>query len=455
MPSRIRRAALRRGTTLPPVACAALSVCAVAIACATSPACVAAGEPPRAPAVAPPAYGHAPSVSAAAGASSTSAPGQALDAPPGTRASRRACEPLVVELPEIDADASAVPVPPIEDAQDRVMAPLYERLAGIVRGTATDHVRIGIYGDSNMTMDWITGAMRRQLQARWGDAGHGFIAVGKPWNWYHHMDARHGLWERAWTSYAVSTNGVLDGMYGFAGIAAQSMQVGATAWVETAPETSPVGRTASSFDVYFVRAPGNGAFALRLDGELRATIDTHGAPAGADFHRLEVPDAPHKLEMVTVGPKPVRLLGVALERGRPSVVVDSLGIGGAGIQTLTKENAEVTRQTLRRRKYDLVGFLFGTNSWDLEHQGEAVRKVAERHREALPHVALLVMSPPDHAKPSEPWRSDPWTVKVAKLLRQNAAESGCAFWDFRAAMGGDGAIIRFRNKGGRGRTSST
>ena len=33
---------------------------------------------------------------------------------------------------------------------------------------------------------------RRKMQARFGDAGHGFILIANPWEWYYHNDVSHG-----------------------------------------------------------------------------------------------------------------------------------------------------------------------------------------------------------------------------------------------------------------------
>ena len=71
-----------------------------------------------------------------------------------------------------------MPVPAIEDPDGRNMNALYAKLARLLRHAATDHVRIGMYGDSNMTRDYITGEMRRTFQLRQGDGGHGFVSLG-------------------------------------------------------------------------------------------------------------------------------------------------------------------------------------------------------------------------------------------------------------------------------------
>src|SRR6202042_932787 len=42
------------------------------------------------------------------------------------------------------------------------------------------------YGDSPTTADLITGDIRTILQNHYGDAGHGYVLIGKPWAWYQH-----------------------------------------------------------------------------------------------------------------------------------------------------------------------------------------------------------------------------------------------------------------------------
>ena len=42
------------------------------------------------------------------------------------------------------------------------------------------------YGDSPVTADSITADVRSLLQQHFGDAGHGFVLIAKPWAWYGH-----------------------------------------------------------------------------------------------------------------------------------------------------------------------------------------------------------------------------------------------------------------------------
>jgi hypothetical protein len=51
--------------------------------------------------------------------------------------------------------------------------------------------------------------MRRILQTKYGDGGHGFVAAGRPWGWYLHQDVRHDA-HGAWTAYDCSTDKASD-----------------------------------------------------------------------------------------------------------------------------------------------------------------------------------------------------------------------------------------------------
>jgi lysophospholipase L1-like esterase len=351
---------------------------------------------------------------------------------------------------DLDTKVLGVPPPPIVDPAG-VLAPFYDRLAALARGDATDHVRIGFYGDSNMTRDYITGAMRRALAARFGDAGHGFVALGRPWPWYLHEDVRHDVDLKTWQMFATSTHHAPDGFYGFANIAAEASVAGATTWVRTAEESAPIGKTVSRIDVYFLKRPAGGSFRIKIDGQLIKTVSTASTAFEAGFEAIDVPDAPHLLECVAVGDGRVRLFGAVLERapapGAYGVVVDSLGVGALNFEQMQHVDSKTRIAMLAHRKYDLVAFLLGTNMFAPELHATWVRNVLADFRAALPNTPILIMSPPDIVLDSADLHSDPRIVRLARQMKAIAAEQGAAFWDFRDAMGGDASIQAFIRRG--------
>jgi len=352
---------------------------------------------------------------------------------------------------EIDQSQIKAAVPPIVDAKGS-LAPFYEQLVSLARGTRKDHLRIGVYGDSNLVQDHLTGHIRRELQARFGDGDHGFVALARPWPWYIHEDVHHhGTWPM-WQQMAPTTHPVWGHRYGFANIAAESRMPGATAWVGTADAPSLVGRTASAFDVYFLKQPRGGSFDLLLDGKVLRTVNTAAEEFEAGFDRVETTDDAHQVRVIVKGDGPVRMYGTTLERPSstsPAIVVDCLGTGAMNFQRFVLTEPKIRKEQLEHRHYDLVIVWMGMNAAWLEPNRAWARDTVTTIRDSLgggsDAVPVLLLSPADTVKPGE-GRSEPRIVQLSKQLRDIAAETGIAFWDFRAAMGGEASFLEFMKR---------
>jgi hypothetical protein len=354
-----------------------------------------------------------------------------------------ACAPLSVPSPELMSvpELDPVPVPDVEHGD--ALAPFYAMLARSLRGGAKEHVRVGVYGDSNGCQDFFTGEMRRWLQSRYGDAGHGYIALGKPWSWYMHRDVRQGIDAPLWSSYVVSSHPASDPYYGMGLIAGQSALRGAVSWIATADESSVIGKTVSKVDLYFLKWPRGGSFDVMVDGARAETVDSHSPRIEAGFSMLDLPDAPHKIAIIPRGGAPVRLFGATMERGSPSFVIDDLSVGAANWRVMLREDPALDTATLRHRGYDLLVLHMGTNTWTGEPgRADSMRAELARLRAEMPDLPMLVLSSPDHADNGELMDRI-----VTPEQRQIALEAGAAFWDFHAAMGGLGSMQTFfRNK---------
>ncbi|MCC6214346.1 MAG: hypothetical protein IT376_05725 [Polyangiaceae bacterium] len=347
-------------------------------------------------------------------------------------------------MPQALPVPGGAPVPAIEDPGG-TLARFHAEVAQLTRGRATQPLRIAFYGDSNLTLDQLTGALRRTLQHQHGDAGHGYVAVGKPWRWYSHEDVTHeALGE--WAIFTPTTVRDRRAAYGLGGILAATRERGARARFGTAPAGAEVGTRASRFGVLHARSDGGGAFAIRVDGAEARRIDTSEGDEVARYATVEVPDAPHRFEIVAEGARLVRLYGVVLERAQ-GVVVDSLGIGGVSYWDLSRFDEELNVALLRARPWSLVLFLVGANTFKHEENAAAVARLVALHRRAVPGVPIVVMSPPDHAARPTDATSDPRFARIAAELRQAALGSGAAFWDLRQAMGGEGSMPRFFHAG--------
>jgi hypothetical protein len=369
-----------------------------------------------------------------------------------TIAPGESCRPLRFEPPSPGSVEGLDP--PLVDVEDPhgTLAPFFQRFARVVRGRAQGPVRIGVYGDSNGTMDYMTGEMRRVLQTSFGDAGHGFMALARPWKWYRHQYVVADYMHDAWSAFTVTTHPTpaMDPWYGPGLIVAQSHQTGAATWIATAPEGAPVGTHVTRLEAWYLKWPPGGAFDVRIDGEVRASADTRaeGEPHFG-FVAVDVPDGPHRMMMVTKSARPVRLLGAVLERqmagSQGGFQVDGLGVGSLNCLCVLRESEELDREIFAHRPYDLVVFHIGSNTWNpaVLDPVECMTSVIARLRRAMPGTSILLMTPPDWGLDGAK-KTPPWLKKAEAQLHQASVEGKTAFFDFRSAMGGEGSMARFQ-----------
>lgn len=353
-----------------------------------------------------------------------------------------ACPPLAAQWPDLTIEPQP-PAVPLE--RHDTLAPFFERVARLMRGKAKDHLRIAVYGDSNLTMDFMTGQMRRVLQQRFGDAGHGFVALARPWSHYRHMDVRHGL-KGAMDSFACSTHPAYDQLYGISCIAGESRAHGASAWVATAREGAPGGTVANHLEVFYARSKRFGRFEIRVDGEVVARPDSYAEEAALGHWQMDVPDGAHKLRVVAIDHKrPSRWLGAVLERkGSASFVVDSFGVGAMNTPSQARQSPLVSVPMLRARNYDLVVFATGANDGFSQHKVERdLTTMIEMQRTALPNVPIVLLTPTDRGKK----RTFGKTYEVVVQRRVLAAKWGVALWDMFEAMGGKNSMRSFKERG--------
>ncbi len=150
----------------------------------------------------------------------------------------------------------------------------------------------------------------------------------------------------------------------------------------------------------------------------------------------------------------VRLLGADLSVRRPGVVVDTLGINGAEIVALEKWDPPLREALLSRVAPALIIVSYGTNEIGrgdfsfASYKAHSVKILADLKREAA-DAAILVTGPTDRASRSRKSRAliDSHEELVVRALREAASETGCAFWDAKAAMGGPDAIKRWAAAG--------
>lgn len=361
----------------------------------------------------------------------------------------------------ISSSNSTIDTPPAHDPTDPCSADsiddpthaldhFYSALASTELKKPGAITRITHYGDSPITNDGITGTTRRLMQERFGDAGHGFILVDRPWGWYGHQSITFTT-SGGWSSDSLMNPMTKDGLFGLGGVTFQASP-GKSARFAPAT-TGDTGRNFSRLDVYYLAQPNGGQFTVS-DGESGQTISSNSDTSKASFQEIKsAKSGAHTFEIKTISGN-VRMFGAVLENDGPGVVYDSLGVNGAYAGLLARVmNEQHWAEQLRHRNPDLLILNYGTNESEYASDDQMaryekdLREVVRRVRAALPEVSILIVSPMDRGRHAVGGRIDTLDSipKIVEMQHRVARDTGCGFLDLYAAMGGAGTMARWHD----------
>ncbi len=348
--------------------------------------------------------------------------------------------------PKIDSTEYAGISVYIEDPTGRGMRGFYEALEKTARSEKGAITRVGHYGDSSIATDLVTSTVRENLQARFGDAGHGFVLAAKGYIPYKHRGVRQSSNPEHWDVREVVRRQDRNGRYGYGGVQSRA-QRGAWARVGTA-KRGDVGTDASRFDIYYEEQPRGGKFSVRLDKREREIVSTEADTLGDGVYSIEAPDGPHQIELRVARGGPVSFYGVAVERDGPGVVYDSLGLVGARANRLLNYDEAHIKIQLEQRGVNLIVLGFGGNEASDDRTEEAFYEdylqVLRRMRQGREDLSCLVLAPLDQARRHRGRiRTLPTIPLIVAAQRRAAFDAGCAFYDTWQAMGGQDAMRRW------------
>lgn len=320
----------------------------------------------------------------------------------------------------------------------------FEELARADAGIEGSVVRVIHWGDSSIGIDGIPGAIRRRMQNRFGDAGHGFHLMAPPNTSYRHREvafSHNDSWKKCFIIYKCRS----DGHYGLGGTSFESWG-GAQSSFAPHPERSS-GKV-SRFQLFYAGQPEGGKIRVQVDDGEKIVLETAADALDDRVWSAEVPDGPHRLTVRAVGEGQVRVYGVAMERPGPGVVWDSAALVGAFTNRMNELDEVHLGNQLRQRGTDLVVFTFGGNDMirkvAMSTYAEEYRAVIDKVRKAKPEAACLVMAPLDHGeRQGAQILSRDVVSRMVKAQREVAKDTGCAFFDTFSAMGGEGSAGRW------------
>jgi hypothetical protein len=336
---------------------------------------------------------------------------------------------------------------PIEDPSGRALDAFYAALKATAERKPAAITRVAHYGDSAVAADGVASTMRRNLQQRFGDSGHGFILIARGDMHYNHRDIRHRSSDD-WSIYPVMHRQLGRDWYGYGGVQFRS-KGGAQASFETTEE-GPIGERVSRFEIFYQHHPKGGDLRVKIDDGAPETLSTrHGTQEDA-WQVFRLPDGPHRLSLQAAGRGEVRLYGVALERDVPGVVYDSLGLVGAREKRLLNADPEHMTRQVQHRRPQLLVMAFGGNTVDdrlvdVDSYKQSYAEVLDILRGGRRDMSCLLFAPLDQGQRDDRGRvvTLPNVSVLVQAQRELAFEQGCAYFDTFQAMGGEGAMGRW------------
>jgi lysophospholipase L1-like esterase len=308
-------------------------------------------------------------------------------------------------------------------------------------------IRILQFGDSHTAADYYTGAVREQLQSRFGNGGLGYQYPGHPFAGYRLAGSARSQ-TSGWITDGNHFTHLGDGYVGLGGLSISTAHPGESVTLST---------TCTTLQVHYLRQPSGGHLHFTDNGTFISDIDTAAdttTPTAGTMSYACTPGV-HDFALTTLDHLPVRLLGVVTEQ--PGITFECLGINGAYAPLMLQWKQPIFEDYLRQRDPNLIVLAYGTNeaAQSAAHNSEYVydfnRLLQNLHR-IVPNASILVLGPYDRAMKAGRGRRVAWhtfegTDRIIADQKESCRLNHCAFYDQRARQGGPGSAIRWVSAG--------
>lgn len=325
-----------------------------------------------------------------------------------------------------------------------------------------DRLHILQLGDSHTAGDMITQPLRRIVQRRFGEGGRGALPPGRPYDGF-----------LSWGVTATQTGGwTVSASFGPA--YPGSRPVGLSGYTLTSSAAgAAVGLTsddeANRFDritVCALKEPGAGIARLRI-GDSEATWPLDSARQGVECRSLDSERLASEASVTAEDERPVSLTSIAALRRSGGASVSNLGVSGAQLVHLERQDEAIVSAELAAWRPDLIVLAFGTNeafrpSFDAATYAAELHRGIARLQRLAGGVPILLVAPPDAATrnvalagngglPLRGCAPGLFVPSALHLVREGqrriAGELGLGFVDAGAAMGGACASLAWRGRG--------
>lgn len=302
-------------------------------------------------------------------------------------------------------------------------------------------VRIAVLGDSFIEGDLLTQNLRDQLQEIYGGRGVGYMSMHSDMPGFRQTVHQGG---KGWKMKTVrdmrgsDTIRVLSGEYGRAEGLATATYKGA----RFSPRTKAWSRTSFVF-----LSPAAGSVSISgSEGEV-ASLDVSPSPAP----QILTLDA--ETTSATISSDVPGLIGLGAYLIDPAgIQLDCMSIRGYSGISHRNLNIGLSAAMDSVMPYDLIIIEYGINALSAQQTNYTTYQKAlvasiERIKASYPNADILVLGISDRGvKRGGEFHSMLTCAAMTNAQRKAASITGVHFWDMRAAMGGEDAVVEWRNK---------
>jgi len=319
-------------------------------------------------------------------------------------------------------------------------------------------------GDSHTASDMLTDGWRTPLYERFGSAGRGVVAGGRPYSGY----LTWGI--NATQSLGWTVNGIFGKIWQEGGPSVGLSGYTKTAWAPgeyLALTSEAVGNTFDRFVLCGLAGPGMGSVSVAI-GTNSEVFSFNTPTIGPMCREFRSQTMSTSVTMTTLDANPVSITSMATFRTTGGVSLSNLGVPGSQLKHFARNSDAVLAAELAAYKPDLIVLAFGTNEgFDADFNPdiymETLRgQVRRLRRLAGRNVPVMLLGPPNAM--TRNWKiasAGGWSptlcdtgllvpgnlAAVRMAQRVVAADMGLAYWDWARAMGGECAMYQWREQG--------
>ncbi len=306
-------------------------------------------------------------------------------------------------------------------------------------------VRIAFFGDSFIEGDILAGHLRHLLQSRYGGKGAGWVEVSNVSDRFRAtVKAENGGWS---VHTAVDNHDFVASSQSFAGsyflpdsIGRLTIRCQSTYYPEQLSHVDEA--------TLFYLNSGSLELSAGMNNGRKETVEV-GEPGRLQTYILS--GNINRVDLEATGGGIV--YGVAMD-GATGISLDNYCLRGSTGLHLGDVPESYALSFSEVRPYDLIMLEYGLNiaskkSNDYSGYIHSMTKVINKLKKYFPGASILLLGASDRDEKGDDGQLH--TMKGVESLirfqRKLAHDCGIAFWDTRRAMGGEGAIARFEEKG--------